>query len=156
MEESYCKEPSTHGPVSVLGSLIKQLALQNERAFENLETFYKSHNHKGKPTILPKAEELCTFLQSMTTCFGNALIIVDALHECVKDRSHVSTFFEASMHRVITTSELSSPAARKWIHLALSPRHSAPSCSAFLSFTGVRDSAMICRSFRRALLGYNS
>jgi hypothetical protein len=63
--------------------------MQNEQAFESLVAFYKSHNPEGKPASPPSAKELCKFLQSITTCFQNAFVIVDALDECVKDRSHV-------------------------------------------------------------------
>jgi hypothetical protein len=63
--------------------------MQNEQAFGSLETFYRSHNPKGKSMAPPIAEELRTFLQSITICFDNALIVVDALDECIKNRSYV-------------------------------------------------------------------
>jgi hypothetical protein len=63
--------------------------MQSEPALESVETFYKNHNPKGKPVTPPTAAELCTLLKSITTCFENALIIVDALDECVQDRYHV-------------------------------------------------------------------
>lgn len=63
--------------------------MQNEQAFKSLDAFYKNHNPEGKPATAPSAKELCQFLQTITTYFQNAFIIVDALDECVKDRSHI-------------------------------------------------------------------
>jgi hypothetical protein len=87
----YCdyKDSSTLDSLSILGSLIRQFAVQNDRAFEHGESLYKRHTSQGKLTSQVTIEELAGCLQCMSKCFKNAMIVIDALDECGSDRASV-------------------------------------------------------------------
>lgn len=73
----------------ILGSLIRQFALQHESCFEELETFYKDNNPRGKPPVPLTPKALCSLIQKMAVFFEDALIIVDGLDECGQDQAIV-------------------------------------------------------------------
>jgi hypothetical protein len=54
----YCdsKDPTTQDPFAILCSTAKQLAMQDERAFEELRRLHKSCNPKRKASTQPKPE----------------------------------------------------------------------------------------------------
>ena len=76
----YCdyKDPSTQEPQNILGSLVQQIARQDEQAFEKLEKFY---DHKNDVRSYDSAL-LRDLLRDMGSVFTSTSIIVDALDEC--------------------------------------------------------------------------
>lgn len=107
----YCdyKDPETLVPTNILHSLIRQLAIQNEYAFQEIETFWEQYTlemnrlafdveEEGNestlkpPRRLPddrsrtnafQSEKLVTeLLQRMSNHFERVMVIVDGLDEC--------------------------------------------------------------------------
>ena len=75
------KKPETHLASTILGSLVKQLALQDERSLLDLEEFYEVHNPKEHPPKEVTAIELCELLKNMASHFKNTMILIDGLDE---------------------------------------------------------------------------
>jgi hypothetical protein len=80
----YCdyKIAETQDPKSILGSIVKQLAVQDEQSFEKLQTFFESKNPKDLPRVDFSLEELRDLVVTMTSNFDDVMFIVDALDEC--------------------------------------------------------------------------
>ena len=87
----YCdyKDEETQDPLNVLGSLARQLAMQNEEAFEKLQGLYEKHFFHNKMTSEYEPEELCDLLLDMASTFDSTLLLVDALDECGDNTSSV-------------------------------------------------------------------
>ena len=87
----YCdyKDAATQGPLNILGSLARQLARQNEDAFEKLQRLYEKHFPDNKMTTEYGPEGLCELIVDMTSGFDSTLLIVDALDECGDNTSFV-------------------------------------------------------------------
>lgn len=75
------KKPETQLTSTIFGSLVKQLALQDERSLLELEAFYEAHNPRGNPPKEVAANELCDLLKSMASHFKYTMILVDGLDE---------------------------------------------------------------------------
>jgi hypothetical protein len=80
------KKSETHLATTILGSLVKQLALQDERSLLDLESFHESHNPKGQPRKEVTANELCDLLRTMASYFKYTIIIIDGLDEIETNR----------------------------------------------------------------------
>ena len=80
----YCdyKNTATQVPRNILGSLVCQLALQDEHNFEKLRAFYEKHNPADRPCGELSLERLRDLLVEMASSFNTAMIVVDALDEC--------------------------------------------------------------------------
>lgn len=89
MAFSFCdyKKPETHSAVTILGSLVKQFALQDERSLLKLEAFHDEHNPKGAPPHNVSALELCSLIKTMTSHLQYVMIIIDGLDEIESDRT---------------------------------------------------------------------
>ena len=89
----YCdyKDPKTHDPLIILGSLVRQLAIQDSRSLGALEKFYIHHFEESGATTghSMTPEDLCSLIQSSSGFFDEVMIIIDALDECGSDRSKV-------------------------------------------------------------------
>ena len=87
----YCdyKQNSTHDPVNILKSLIKQLAERNEDTFTQLKDFCVNHGQKQSLEIASSPQQLGSLLQSMTRNISKVFIVVDALDECADTRPQV-------------------------------------------------------------------
>ncbi|KAF7883227.1 uncharacterized protein EAF02_005147 [Botrytis sinoallii] len=91
----YCdyKDSRTHDSLVILGSLIKQLSLSNQRCLLKLESFWKqqcSDKFGGQDALnSATSEQLCNLIRDMSSCVDNINIIVDALDECGDGRSKV-------------------------------------------------------------------
>ena len=87
----YCdyKDAATQGPLNILGSLARQLARQNEDAFEKLQNLYEKHFPDNKMTTEYGPEGLRELIVDMTSGFDSTLLIVDALDECGDNTSFV-------------------------------------------------------------------
>lgn len=80
----YCdyKNTATQVPRNILGSLVCQLALQDEHSFEKLRAFHEKHNPADRPCGEFSLERLRDLLVEMASSFDTAMIVVDALDEC--------------------------------------------------------------------------
>lgn len=80
----YCDymDPATQTPALVLGSLVQQIAKQDERSFEKVQTFCKSRNPDHRDDIDYDPEELRNLLSDMTVDFDCTTVVVDGLDEC--------------------------------------------------------------------------
>jgi hypothetical protein len=89
----YCdyKDSKTHDPLLILGSLVRQLAIQDSRCIPTVEKFYMVHYPESgsatEPSVTP--EHLCVLVQTLSGFFDEVMIIIDALDECGNDRSKV-------------------------------------------------------------------
>ncbi|KAL9027888.1 MAG: hypothetical protein Q9196_003660 [Gyalolechia fulgens] len=95
----YCdyKDPETQKPHLVLGSLIQQIAKQDEESFEKVQTFCDTQNPEYKTDYGYDCQELRDLILDITSCFDSATIIVDALDECGSNAAEVTELL-ASLH----------------------------------------------------------
>jgi len=93
----YCdyKDPRSHLPLAVLGSLLKQLGRQNEDALELLQTFQKRHDPSKQTTPLYDATDLRDLLATGSGTFDNITIVVDGLDECGEHTEDVVELLES-------------------------------------------------------------
>ncbi|MCJ1388912.1 hypothetical protein MMC18_001763 [Xylographa bjoerkii] len=66
----------------VLGSLIMQLALQNESAFQEVRNYYTECRLHGRLSNQTNATALAELLQSISRKFEEVTIVIDGLDEC--------------------------------------------------------------------------
>ena len=87
----YCdyKELKTQDPRIILGSLVKQIARQDEESFEKLQRFYQRHISDRQATFDFNADELRDLIIEMASNYESTMIIVDALDECAANTSLV-------------------------------------------------------------------
>ena len=80
----YCdyKDPGTQKPLSVLGSLIQQLAKQDEQCFDKVQSFCDQRNPDTKDDFGYDSEELQLLILSMAASFERVTLVVDGLDEC--------------------------------------------------------------------------
>jgi hypothetical protein len=116
----YCdyKSSATHDCIAILGSLVKQLALQSELAFNDLEEFYDSHVGMQQDTIRRREpEELCRLITTMAAHFESCMLIIDGLDEISKDRSVITDLLQGLNNGVIKTLFSSRPEVDIKCHL---------------------------------------
>ncbi|KAF4855951.1 Vegetative incompatibility protein HET-E-1 [Colletotrichum siamense] len=79
----------TQTPLSVLGALAHQLALQNEEAYSILEEYYSElHPEKGLARS-PDTNDLIRIIVSMAQNFEQVYMVVDGLDECQDNTNEV-------------------------------------------------------------------
>ncbi|KAL9005496.1 MAG: hypothetical protein Q9188_001733 [Gyalolechia gomerana] len=95
----YCdyKDPATQKPHLILGSLIQQIAKQDEQSFEKVHTFCDRNNPEYEADYDYDCQELRDLILDITSCFDSATIIVDALDECGSNAVEVTELF-VSLH----------------------------------------------------------
>ncbi|KAL1620168.1 hypothetical protein SLS56_009797, partial [Neofusicoccum ribis] len=72
---------------NILGSIAKQLAIQNTQALSDMVDF---HENNGIPADHDRDEEpLLNLIRDMSSHFTSAVVIIDGLDECFHDRSRV-------------------------------------------------------------------
>ena len=88
----YCdyKDSETHNPSTILGSLAKQLVLQDERCFAELGEFCLDHTTSHGSVRVPTLEEVCELIRSISKHFQTTMIIVDGLDEITNGRAEVT------------------------------------------------------------------
>ena len=88
----YCdyKDPLKQKPALILGSLVQQIAKQNEQSFEEARKFCDDRNPECRDDIGYDAEELRDLIHDMTVGFNSVTIIVDGLDECGSSTSEVA------------------------------------------------------------------
>ena len=87
----YCdyKIPATQDPRTILGSLAKQIALQDRQAFAELEELYRQVSKDGDIPRSAHAEDLRDLIMNMTKRLSDVFFVVDGLDECSSERSVV-------------------------------------------------------------------
>ena len=90
----YCdyKEPETHKPSCVLGSLVQQLAKQDEQCFEKIQSFCDKRNPECKDESQYDSQELQTLILDMGANFERVTLVVDGLDECGSNTAEVTEF----------------------------------------------------------------
>ncbi|TVY21838.1 Serine/threonine-protein phosphatase 6 regulatory ankyrin repeat subunit C [Lachnellula arida] len=83
------KKPETQVASTILGSLVKKLALQDERALLELEALYEIHNPKGQPSMEVTTTKLSGLLKSMASYFKHTMILIDGLDEIETNRVEI-------------------------------------------------------------------
>jgi len=88
----YCdyKYPQTHDPLLILGSLARQLIVQDERGFAQLSEFIKDHTANDGTSRNHTPEELCELIRKLSKHSQTTLIIVDGLDEIANGRADVA------------------------------------------------------------------
>ena len=87
----YCdyKDVETQDPINILGSLAKQLLLQNERCFQEAESFYEAHRTGKQGFNSYRPDELRDLFLQMSSLFNQTMVVVDGLDECGKNTTMV-------------------------------------------------------------------
>ncbi|KAL8654100.1 MAG: hypothetical protein Q9226_003563 [Calogaya cf. arnoldii] len=96
----YCdyKDPATHEPRLLLGSLVQQIAKQDEQSFERVKSFCDTHNPEYKENVEYDPQELLELVCDLTISFDRATIMVDGLDECGVNAAAVTELL-ASLNR---------------------------------------------------------
>jgi hypothetical protein len=86
----YCdyRNPAKQDASTITRSLIRQFAHRNDRCFEKLEEFYETHGADEKLSTLTQ-NDLKDLLHDIIGEVEDALIIIDALDECLENTSTV-------------------------------------------------------------------
>ncbi|KAK0113992.1 hypothetical protein ONS96_014838 [Cadophora gregata f. sp. sojae] len=82
------RNPVKQDATMIIRSLIRQFAEHNDLCFDKLEEFYEFHSSDDKVT-LPTQRDLVTMLIDMSEDVDDALILIDALDECLTERAAV-------------------------------------------------------------------
>jgi hypothetical protein len=87
----YCdyRDPTKQDASTILRSIIRQFAEQNALCFEKLEDFYETKSSEDKASPIIAQSDLIALLHDMCEDVQDALILVDALDECLDDRASV-------------------------------------------------------------------
>ncbi|KAL8728294.1 MAG: hypothetical protein Q9181_005397 [Wetmoreana brouardii] len=88
----YCdyKDPATQNPSLILGSLIQQLAKQDEQSFEKVQNFCDTRNPNYSGNFDYDCQELRDLIHDIILSFDHATIIVDGLDECGTNATEVT------------------------------------------------------------------
>ena len=88
----YCdyKDPETQKPSSVLGSLVQQLAKQDEQCFDKVQSFCDQRNPDFKEDFEYDSQELQVLILSMAASFERVTLVVDGLDECGSNATAVT------------------------------------------------------------------
>lgn len=87
----YCdyKNASTHDPMHILGSIAKQIAVQNEMCFRDLEEFWGMPGSPGRVSSsggVPTIDAYVELIKDLSAKFDSVMIIIDELGEVAADR----------------------------------------------------------------------
>ncbi|CAG8958729.1 hypothetical protein HYFRA_00011572 [Hymenoscyphus fraxineus] len=84
----YCdyKDPNTHQPNFILGSLIKQFVLQKAEVMQISMEFYEKHRQLAGRYGSPDLESLLKQLHKVMEVFSTATVVIDGLDEIAGDR----------------------------------------------------------------------
>lgn len=80
----YCtyRDDMSQKPIYILGSLVRQLALQKPEAFDKCKEFYWKYHPDGRPPSVPSEVDLTMLLREISTHFEEVSIVLDGLDEC--------------------------------------------------------------------------
>ena len=84
----YCdyKDAATQQLSNILGSLIKQLVLQKEAAFDLLTIFHESYLQPSGSYRSPNPESMLRILHQITDLFSLMTVLIDGLDEITSNR----------------------------------------------------------------------
>ncbi|KAF7891829.1 hypothetical protein EAF00_008131 [Botryotinia globosa] len=93
----YCdyKDTQTHDPRTILGALARQLILQHEHAFSQLEAFCEKHHMTESTQGSATTDDLCEFIVELSRNFSTTNIVVDGLDEIAEDRAEVTRLLKS-------------------------------------------------------------
>ncbi|KAF7950301.1 hypothetical protein EAE96_007589 [Botrytis aclada] len=93
----YCdyKDIQTHDPRTILGALARQLILQHEHAFTQLEAFCEKHHMTENTQGSATTDDFCEFIVELSRNFSTTSIVVDGLDEIAEDRAEVTTLLRS-------------------------------------------------------------
>lgn len=88
----YCdyKDPETQKPSSVLGSIVQQLAKQDEQCFEKVQSFCDQKNPEYKDDFEYDPQELQVLTLNMAANFELVTLTIDGLDECGSNATAVT------------------------------------------------------------------
>ncbi|KAF4629542.1 hypothetical protein G7Y89_g8607 [Cudoniella acicularis] len=88
----YCdyKDSATHDPLTIFGSLARQLILQDERCFPHLTEFYQEHAMNDGTSRGHTSEEICELIRKVSKNYQTTMIVVDGLDEIASRRADVT------------------------------------------------------------------
>ncbi|TGO69528.1 hypothetical protein BOTNAR_0010g00270 [Botryotinia narcissicola] len=93
----YCdyKDTQTHDPRTILETLARQLILQHEHAFMQLEAFCEKHHMTESTQGSATTDDLCEFVVELSRNFSTTSIVVDGLDEIAEDRAEVTRLLKS-------------------------------------------------------------
>lgn len=93
----YCdyKDTQTHDPRTILGALARQLILQHQDAFMQLESFCETHHMTEITQGSATTDNFCEFIVDLSRNFSTTSIIVDGLDEIAEDRAEVTRLLKS-------------------------------------------------------------
>ncbi|TGO72234.1 hypothetical protein BELL_0477g00090 [Botrytis elliptica] len=93
----YCdyKDIQTHDPRTILGALARQLILQHEHAFTQLEAFCEKHHMTDDTQGSATTDDFCEFIVELSRNFSTTSIVVDGLDEITEDRAEVTRLLKS-------------------------------------------------------------
>ena len=88
----YCdyKDSATLKPTLILGSLVQQIAKQDEQSFEKVQRFCHDRNPDYRDDFDYDPEELRNLLLDIALSFDSTAIIIDGLDECGENMAEVT------------------------------------------------------------------
>lgn len=92
------KNTATHDFKNILGSLAKQIAVQNERCFYALMEFWGTPGSPGRigsSAGVPTIEAYVDLIMDLSANFTDVMIIVDGLDEVTADRSGAAEILQS-------------------------------------------------------------
>ncbi|KAL8669455.1 MAG: hypothetical protein Q9168_005951 [Polycauliona sp. 1 TL-2023] len=103
----YCdyKDSATQNPRMILGSLIQQIAKQDEESFEKVEAFCDLNNPDYRTDVDYDPQKLRDLVSDIASSFGSASIVVDGLDECGVNAAEVTELL-ASLNSKDTNSNI--------------------------------------------------
>jgi hypothetical protein len=75
------RDPRTHDIFNILGELVRQLCLQDERCFAQLTKFTQEHSDNDGTLLHYNSKELCDLIREISIYFEMTMIVVDGLGE---------------------------------------------------------------------------
>lgn len=88
------KNSATHSVHAILGSLLKQFALQHDHCLDLLEKFHGNHNPKHGLVQKATAVDMKKLLLSMMKMFARTFILIDGLDEIMSNRLETIEFLQ--------------------------------------------------------------
>ena len=90
----YCdyKDALTQDPVNILGSLAKQIVLNDNKAYTLLEEFHCQVSKEGDIYRSARVNDLHDLIVKMTDHLSDVFLVIDGLDECSSNRSFVVKF----------------------------------------------------------------
>ena len=76
------KDLATQQPRKILGSLVQQIARQDEQSLAKVQRFYELHAQNWKIHVEYDCQDLCRLIIEISNDYSCVIIVVDGLDEC--------------------------------------------------------------------------